>query len=60
MKQDSIIWTKIDMEQLVETISSSKSETLWHRDILFKYFLTMEQLQENMKEYQKLMSLAGI
>ncbi len=48
------------MEQLVETIASSKSETLWHRDILFKYFLTMEQLQENMKEYQELMNLAGM
>lgn len=52
-------WDK-NMEQLVETISSSKSETLWNRDILFKYFLTMEQLQENMKEYQKLMSLAAL
>lgn len=48
------------MEQLVETISSSKPETLWHRDTLFQYFLTMEKLQENMKEYQELMSLAGM
>jgi hypothetical protein len=47
------------MEQLVETISSSKPETLWHRDTLFQYLLTMEKLQENMKEYQELMNLAG-
>ena len=48
------------MEQLVETISSTKPETLWHRDTLFQYFLTMEKLQENMKEYQELMNLAGM
>lgn len=52
-------WDK-NMEQIVETIAATKSETLWHRDILFKYFLTMEQLQENMKEYQELMNLAAL
>jgi len=55
----TFVWDK-DMEQIVETIAATKSETLWHRDILFKYFLTMEQLQENMKEYQELMNLAAL
>jgi len=55
----SFQWDK-NMEQLVETIVATKSETLWHRDILFKYFLTMEQLQENMKEYQELTNLAAL
>ncbi len=42
--------TLSDMETLVETIATSKSETMWNRDILLQYFLTMEKLQENMKE----------
>jgi len=49
-----------NIKQLFESIASSKSETLWYRDVLFKYFLTMEQLQENMKEYQELTRLAGL
>lgn len=47
------------MEEIVETIATSKNETLWPRDLLFKYLVQMAQLQENMKEYEDLTNLAG-
>eukprot|EP01112_Ceratiomyxa_fruticulosa_P012269 TRINITY_DN3389_c0_g1_i2.p1 TRINITY_DN3389_c0_g1~~TRINITY_DN3389_c0_g1_i2.p1 ORF type:complete len:573 (+),score=116.85 TRINITY_DN3389_c0_g1_i2:221-1939(+) len=48
------------MERLLDTLANSKTETLWHRDTLFKYLLAMEQLQENMKKYQELLNLATL
>ncbi|KAJ3194688.1 hypothetical protein HK101_002162 [Irineochytrium annulatum] len=46
---------------VAETLTSfaaSKSETMWPRDTLFKYLQLMENLQENMKEYEELQLLA--
>eukprot|EP00735_Rhodelphis_limneticus_P014542 TRINITY_DN8580_c0_g1::TRINITY_DN8580_c0_g1_i1::g.8615::m.8615 TRINITY_DN8580_c0_g1::TRINITY_DN8580_c0_g1_i1::g.8615 ORF type:complete len:733 (+),score=135.83,sp/A2ARP9/CTSR2_MOUSE/35.24/1e-54,Ion_trans/PF00520.26/2.2e-29,RhoGAP/PF00620.22/0.035,RhoGAP/PF00620.22/1e+03,DUF1018/PF06252.7/12,DUF1018/PF06252.7/8.2 TRINITY_DN8580_c0_g1_i1:22-2220(+) len=47
---------------LIDTITSLKTkkvETLWPRDTLFKYFQTMERLQENLREYQELQLLSA-
>ncbi|KAL7750064.1 Cation channel sperm-associated protein 2 [Sorochytrium milnesiophthora] len=35
-------------------------ETVWPRDSLFRYFQLMESLQENMREYQELQTLANL
>jgi len=35
------------------------SDTVWPRDTLFKYLMLMASLQENMREYQELQTLAG-
>eukprot|EP00736_Rhodelphis_marinus_P001469 Rmarinus@m.27381 len=43
--------------QMIGELKSRRVETLWPRDTLFKYFQLMEQLQENMKEYQELQLL---
>ncbi|KAJ3211479.1 Cation channel sperm-associated protein 2 [Dinochytrium kinnereticum] len=40
-------------------LASSQSETMWPRDTLFKYLQLMENLQENMKEYEELQLLAS-
>lgn len=50
-------WEKTVAETL-QGLASRKEETMWPRDSLFKYFQCMENLQENMKEYQELQSLA--
>ncbi|KAL6605009.1 Ion transport protein-domain-containing protein [Neocallimastix sp. 'constans'] len=39
---------------------SKQKETIWPRDTLFKYLQIMENLQENMKEYQELQLIAGM
>jgi len=36
-----------------------QKETIWPRDTLFKYLQIMENLQENMKEYQELQLIAA-
>ncbi|ORY61817.1 hypothetical protein LY90DRAFT_505530 [Neocallimastix californiae] len=38
---------------------SKQKETIWPRDTLFKYLQIMENLQENMKEYQELQLIAA-
>ena len=55
---EALQWQEIVQKTLL-TLKSRRQETLWPRDTLFKYLQTMEQLQENMKEYQELRYLAA-
>ncbi|EPZ34913.1 hypothetical protein ROZALSC1DRAFT_28316 [Rozella allomycis CSF55] len=50
-------WEKTVTETLNALYSTSIGDTYWPRDTIFRYFRTMETLQENMKEYQELQSL---
>ncbi|KAJ3085986.1 Cation channel sperm-associated protein 2 [Quaeritorhiza haematococci] len=45
--------------ETLASLAAHESETMWPRDTLFKYLQLMENLQENMKEYQELQLLAG-
>ncbi|CAI8038458.1 hypothetical protein GBAR_LOCUS21446 [Geodia barretti] len=40
-------------------LAVSPVETLWAKDSLFRYLEAMEQLQENLEEYDKLQSLTN-
>ncbi|KAI8804223.1 Ion transport protein-domain-containing protein [Cladochytrium replicatum] len=51
-------WESTVAETLT-AFSGKQTETMWPRDTLFKYFQVMENLQENMKEYQELQLLAA-
>lgn len=51
-------WEATVAETLI-ALSGTRTETMWPRDILFKYLQTMENLQENMKEYEDLQRLAS-
>ncbi|KAJ3105736.1 Golgi apparatus membrane protein TVP23 A [Phlyctochytrium bullatum] len=44
--------------ETLTALASTRSETMWPRDTLFKYLQLMENLQENMKEYEELQLLA--
>ncbi|KAI8841297.1 hypothetical protein BC829DRAFT_446759 [Chytridium lagenaria] len=52
-------WEATVAETLM-ALASSQSETMWPRDTLFKYLQLMENLQENMKEYEELQLLASV
>lgn len=36
------------------SVAGKQNETMWPKDTLFKFLIAMENLQENMKEYQEL------
>jgi cation channel sperm-associated protein 2 len=47
------------VRNVLPTLATAKTETLWPRDTLFRYFQTMETLQENMQEYHELQWMAA-
>ncbi|KAI9218701.1 Ion transport protein-domain-containing protein [Blastocladiella britannica] len=47
------------IRETLAALAAKAEETLWPRDTLFKYFQLMESLQENMREYQELQSMAN-
>ncbi len=48
------------IQETIKLLATAKiGETVWPRDTLFAFLQTMEELQENMKEYQELSNLAG-
>ncbi|KAJ3413290.1 Exportin-2 [Chytridiales sp. JEL 0842] len=49
-------WESTVAETLT-VLADSKAETMWPRDSLFQYLQLMENLQENMKEYEELQLL---
>jgi cation channel sperm-associated protein 2 len=51
-------WDEMVHENL-KALSTDPVQTLWPRDTLFKYYQLMEQLQENMEEYNELQQLIG-
>lgn len=57
VEKDSAEWQKI-VEENLENLSKEETTFCWPRDSLFRYFLMMEALQENIKERQELMTLA--
>ena len=63
MKEDqastSAEWETVGEKALASLVSKTSS-TLWPRDTLFKYFQTMDRLQENMKEFQELQNLGAL
>ncbi|KAJ3327410.1 Cysteine protease atg4b [Blyttiomyces sp. JEL0837] len=44
--------------ETLTALAGTQSETMWPRDTLFKYLQVMENLQENMKEYEELQLLS--
>ena len=50
-------WQKTVVENL-ENLAKEEATFCWPRDSLFRYFLMMEAMQENLKERQELMNLA--
>ncbi|KAI8926773.1 Ion transport protein-domain-containing protein, partial [Entophlyctis helioformis] len=55
----SLGWDMTVQETLASLAIDQRDETLWPRDLLFKYLQLMETLMENMKEYQELSQLAS-
>ncbi len=51
-------WLMI-INKTLSALQAKKQDTIWPRDTLFKYLKTMEELQENMKEYNDLRHLAA-
>jgi len=43
----------------LQGLLGKQKDTTWPRDTLFRYLQIMENLQENMKEYQELQLIAG-
>ena len=41
------------MAETLHALADSTAETMWPRDTLFEYLQLMENLQENMKEYEE-------
>lgn len=46
------------VQETLGALAGKQLETMWPRDTLFRYFQIMENLQENMKEYQELQLMA--
>ncbi|CAH1795210.1 unnamed protein product, partial [Owenia fusiformis] len=47
--QDGMTWQEV-VEDNMTTIAKKTAPTIWPRDTLFRYFLLMEALQENLQE----------
>ena len=50
-------WNEMVHENL-KALAANPVQTLWPRDTLFKYYELLEQLQENVEEYEELQKLA--
>jgi cation channel sperm-associated protein 2 len=61
VKDDSNMqkWVRV-VQSTLEGLKTEKKEYVWSRDALFEYLTTMEQLQNNMREYQELQYLASV
>mmetsp|Transcript_42260 Transcript_42260/g.68537 ORF Transcript_42260/g.68537 Transcript_42260/m.68537 type:complete len:461 (-) Transcript_42260:161-1543(-) len=56
--EEAMNWQEI-ISKTLPALASRNKETNWPRDTLFTYLQTMENLQENMKEYEELQQLAA-
>lgn len=52
-------WEK-NISDALKSLTDNHKESDWPRDTLFKYFQTMQELQENMREFQELDRLATV
>jgi cation channel sperm-associated protein 2 len=55
----SASWEK-NVSEALKSLTVNVKEVDWPRDTLFKYFQTMQELQENMREFQELDRLATL
>lgn len=53
---DTIVQRHIDMRVLDNT---TRNETVWPRDTLFRYLEVMERIMENLHERQEIINLVG-
>ena len=51
-------WQRI-VEKNIINLAKEDTQYLWPKDSLFRYFLIMEALQENLQEREELLDLAG-
>ncbi|CAK8695035.1 unnamed protein product [Clavelina lepadiformis] len=51
---DSLVQRHMDLT------SASTGETIWARDVLFKFYQAMENIQENLKERQDILNLLNL
>jgi nitrogen fixation/metabolism regulation signal transduction histidine kinase len=57
-RNELLSWQRVVTRTLVG-LAAKTSEHIWPRDTLFEYLRAMEQMQNNIKEYQDLQYLAG-
>ena len=55
----STSWEK-NIAEAMKSLTDNHKESDWPRDTLFKYFQTMQELQENMREFQELDRIAAL
>ncbi|KAI9217835.1 Ion transport protein-domain-containing protein [Blastocladiella britannica] len=57
----SLEWERTIRDTLLALgASGGRGTTMWPRDTLFRYFQLMENLQENVKEYQELQQMVNV
>lgn len=54
-----MVW-RDTLNRTLDPLSKEQSEHVWPRDVLFRYLMAMEKLQNNNKEFQDLQYLAAI
>eukprot|EP00741_Cyanophora_paradoxa_P000823 tig00000444_g794.t1 len=59
MQEDATMWEQV-LSRTLPALASRTGETVWPRAVLLEYLQVMQELQENMLEYQQLEHLTAL